>query len=115
TVSYNRLLAALSVVVAIVVSWVALWLVFRLRRDESQRGVWLKRLSAIVMGFAVIGMHYTGMAAAQFIPGGAARGPGSADVIPSGGLTAVVVIASLVILGIALLVATIDRRIQLQF
>lgn len=51
----------LSVVVAMVISFVALWLAFHLR-GETKSGGWRKALSAVVMGAAVPVMHYTGMA-----------------------------------------------------
>ena len=47
-----------------VASTVALWLAFNLRG-------WVQMLgSALVMGVAVCGMHYTGMYAAHFVPNG---------------------------------------------
>ncbi|HVT18331.1 MAG TPA: MHYT domain-containing protein [Thermoanaerobaculia bacterium] len=51
---------ALSLVIAIVASMAALWLAFNLRGNAQRFG------SAFVMGAAVCGMHYTGMAAANF-------------------------------------------------
>lgn len=64
-----------SVVIAIAVSLVALWLAFRFRAETRELAP-LKFASAAVMGVAVVAMHYTGMAAATFVP---------ADV-PAGGL-----------------------------
>lgn len=56
-IGYKVGLVALSVVIAIVASMVALWLAFNLRGTAQMLG------SALVMGVAVCGMHYTGMAA----------------------------------------------------
>ncbi|MGY0799228.1 MHYT domain-containing protein [Lysobacter sp. A286] len=64
TMEYNTGLVALSVAIAIVASIAALWLAFNLR------GRWQMVGSALVMGLAVCGMHYTGMAAVEFIPNG---------------------------------------------
>jgi NO-binding membrane sensor protein with MHYT domain len=50
----------LSIVIAIVASIAALWLAF------NMRGMWPQIVSALVMGVAVCGMHYTGMSAATF-------------------------------------------------
>ena len=62
---YDMTLVATSGAIAIVASIVALWLAFNLRG-------WLQMLgSALVMGVAVCGMHYTGMQAASFMPNGA--------------------------------------------
>ncbi len=54
--SYDPLIVALSVVIAIVASIAALYVVFNVRGK-------LRYASALVMGLAVCGMHYTGMAA----------------------------------------------------
>src|SRR5262249_46990749 len=58
--SYDPLLVALSIVIAIVASTVALWLAFR------RTGLIQRLMAAAVMGIAVSGMHYTAMAAAVF-------------------------------------------------
>ncbi len=64
-IRWDALLVAVSCVVAIGASGLALWLAFHLRRNL--RGVLLLRLgAALVMGIAVAGMHYIGMAAAHF-------------------------------------------------
>jgi NO-binding membrane sensor protein with MHYT domain len=62
TTHYDQGIVILSVVIAIVASMAALWLAFNLRG-------WIQMLgSALVMGVAVCGMHYTGMYAATFVP-----------------------------------------------
>jgi NO-binding membrane sensor protein with MHYT domain len=58
--SYDPLFVALSLVVAIGASTVALWLAFR-TTDLGQ-----KLVAAVVMGLAISGMHYTAMRAAIF-------------------------------------------------
>src|ERR1700686_130246 len=60
---YSSFLVTLSVLFAIVISLVALWLTFRFRNDV--KGKWLPKIaSAVLMGAAIPVMHYTGMAAA---------------------------------------------------
>lgn len=60
-IEYDATIVALSIAIAIVASIVALWLAFNMRG-------WLQLLcSALVMGIAVCGMHYTAMKAAGFI------------------------------------------------
>jgi len=59
-IRYDRALVALSVVIAIGASIAALWLAFR------TVAAWQRIAAAVVMGFAISGMHYTGMAAAEF-------------------------------------------------
>jgi methyl-accepting chemotaxis protein PixJ len=65
---YDPTLFTLSVVVAIVVSIVALWLAFHLRGQSGGIGTLQKFVSALVMGVAVVGMHFTGMAAMHVTP-----------------------------------------------
>ncbi len=60
-IDWNWLLVGLSVVIAVVASTVALWLAFN--TPTLSRRV----LAAVAMGVAVCAMHYTGMAAAEFI------------------------------------------------
>ncbi|RNF86316.1 bifunctional diguanylate cyclase/phosphodiesterase [Montanilutibacter psychrotolerans] len=67
-VTYDPLLFVLSIVIAMVASWAALWIAFRLRGETLRSGFWRKGGSALLMGAAICGMHYTGMAAAIFSP-----------------------------------------------
>ena len=67
-IRYDPGLFALSIGFAILVSLVALWLAFRLRGESMRSGSWRKAGSALVMGVAICGMHYTGMAAVIAIP-----------------------------------------------
>ncbi|QKS46413.1 bifunctional diguanylate cyclase/phosphodiesterase [Paenibacillus cellulosilyticus] len=62
--SYDRSLWSLSAVIALIASYAALLLFLRFRNQTSSS--WLKWLSSIIMGFAICGMHYTGMKAARF-------------------------------------------------
>jgi NO-binding membrane sensor protein with MHYT domain len=57
---YDTSIVALSVVIAIVASCVALWLAFNLTKT------WQKLAAAFVMGAAVCGMHYTAMLGTSF-------------------------------------------------
>ena len=59
---YDGAIAALAALIAIVASIAALWIAF------NHRGPWQTVLGALVMGGAVCGMHYTGMAGAHFEP-----------------------------------------------
>src|SRR6266705_1383976 len=65
--SYSSGLVGLSVLLAVVISLVALWLTFHFRRD-ARTWSWRKSASAVVMGLAIPVMHYTGMAAVTFTP-----------------------------------------------
>ncbi|MBU1664402.1 MAG: EAL domain-containing protein, partial [Gammaproteobacteria bacterium] len=67
-VRYDPALFAFSLVVAVLLAFLALWIRFGLYGHVPPR--WLALLSALVMGCAVSGMHYTAMAAAYFISDG---------------------------------------------
>lgn len=62
--SYDPVLVAASIVIALIASYAALFLFIRFRNQSSSS--WIKWLSAIIMGIAICGMHYTGMKAAKF-------------------------------------------------
>ncbi|MBC6460431.1 MHYT domain-containing protein [Actinomadura sp. HBU206391] len=64
-VEYDIALVALSVVIAIVAATVALWFTVALRTGLAVT------VAALIMGLAVCGMHYTGMAALsiRLVPG----------------------------------------------
>lgn len=60
---YDPLLVLLSVLVAVAAATIALWL-FRFHSESADRSTWHRHfLSALIMGLAICGMHYTGMAA----------------------------------------------------
>jgi len=67
-ISYDKLLFILSILIAIVASLAALWIAFQLRLETNLAGFGKKIGSALVMGAAISGMHYTAMAAANFEP-----------------------------------------------
>jgi methyl-accepting chemotaxis protein PixJ len=65
-IRYNPFLLVLSIAIAIAASIAALWITMQLRTQSHQAARSYKILSAIIMGIAIAGMHYTGMAAASF-------------------------------------------------
>lgn len=67
--SYEPLLFAASIGIAMSASYAALWLFFTLRRGRSWQMMLARMAAAVIMGFAISGMHYTGMAASKFAPG----------------------------------------------
>jgi len=66
-IQYDPLLFVASIVIAILASLAALAIAFTLRKDSLWM-VYAKYIAAVIMGLAITGMHYTGMAAAQFAP-----------------------------------------------
>lgn len=97
----------LSVVIALAASTAALWLAFKLRQGGGRLAL-LRAGAATVMGAAIAGMHYTGMAAASFPMSSHATEMG----VNSNWLAVVVVVVTLSILGITLVVSTLDARLQ---
>jgi PAS domain S-box-containing protein len=110
--SYSVALVALSIALAIIISLVALWLVF-LSRNQSKAVGWRKVASALVMGAAIPVMHYTGMAAASFtaspIP------PDLSHAVSISGLgIAGITMVTLTVLGLAIITSIVDRRYSAQ-
>ncbi|AVR01586.1 putative bifunctional diguanylate cyclase/phosphodiesterase [Pluralibacter gergoviae] len=96
-----------SVIIALLASFSALWLTFRLRLEAAQ--VALMRFgAAILMGIAIAGMHYAGMMAAQMPPQMAMAHDG----MHGSWLAAMVSIVTLFILAITLLLSMLDARLQ---
>jgi NO-binding membrane sensor protein with MHYT domain/CheY-like chemotaxis protein/nitrogen-specific signal transduction histidine kinase len=106
---YDPLLFALSVLIAVGASALALWIAFRLRRSTPD--VWVPRIgAAVVMGCAIVGMHYTGMAAANFPDDSvcmAARVGVHRD-----SLATLVVLATFCVLGLALIASVFEARLE---
>lgn len=69
-ITYDPFYFALSIIIAIVASIAALWLAFYFRKDGGRSEVWKKLGSGLIMGAAIVGMHFTGMIAADFHLGG---------------------------------------------
>ena len=102
----------LSVVIAVVVSLVAMWLTFRFR-SETRELAPLKIASAGVMGLAVVAMHSTGMAAATFTPTDRAVDLTGAVATTPLGIIGIVLI-TLVVLLFSSLTSVLDRRLSAQ-
>ena len=97
-----------SVAIAVMASGAALWLAFRLRADLQHVRVW-RGAAALVMGLAIAGMHYTGMAAASFPEGSFC---GAANGVDTNWLALLVIVVTLAVLAITLIVSVLDARLQ---
>ncbi|MGT2474447.1 putative bifunctional diguanylate cyclase/phosphodiesterase [Paraburkholderia terrae] len=106
-IHYRPGLFAASVAIAIAASMAALWIAHTLR-DSRQYRVLIKRIgAACVMSVAITGMHYTGMAAADFLPGsvcGAARG------VNAQWLATTIILFTFVILIVTLILSRFDAH-----
>ncbi|QCU51331.1 histidine kinase [Burkholderia pseudomallei] len=93
--------------IAIGASTTALWIAHRLSNENEPR-VLMKRIAAAgVMGLAITGMHYTGMAAAHF---GANAVCGAAGEISGAWLGATIALFTVTILSATLVVSRFDAR-----
>jgi PAS domain S-box-containing protein len=103
---FGPALVAASIAIAVVAATAALWIAFR------AGGILRRLLSSLVMGGAVCGMHYTGMAAVTFEPAGALSQTVTTSVDP-GGLALMVFGTTLLVLGLlytASRVSELERR-----
>ncbi|OZI42037.1 hypothetical protein CEK29_13170 [Bordetella genomosp. 5] len=108
-IEYSPPLFALSVLIAITASGAALWITHVLRHNRPGAPAY-RVCAAIVMGVAIVGMHYTGMAAARFAPGSVCLAAG--DGMSAGWLAVSVTAVTLSVLAIALVVAVLDTRLE---
>ncbi|AXK52128.1 MULTISPECIES: putative bifunctional diguanylate cyclase/phosphodiesterase [Pseudomonas] len=108
-IDYDPSLFSASLLIAFGASLAALWIAFHLRQNTPH--VRLARTgAAIVMGFAIVGMHYTGMAAARFADGSFCGALGNG--LSGNGLDNLVLITTLAVLIIALLTSVLDARLE---
>lgn len=108
-IRYTPGLYALSILVAIAASIAALWISFQLRSDNIVR-VGLKRTgAAVVMGIAIVGMHYTGMAAANFAPDSVCLG--NPQQVGNLWMAATIAACTLLFLAATMLISVFDARL----
>jgi signal transduction histidine kinase len=112
TIVWRHGLVAASIAIAIAASFVALLLAFKLRRGGGGLFRWMNLWAAIVMGIAISGMHYTGMAAARFTPGEPIIDPG-AFALHTPGMALGVISGAVIILSLSLVGAVIHERERL--
>src|SRR3989344_3810002 len=109
-IHWNYGLVFLSVVIALVASFVALFVFRRLKSISDQ--ILQLTLASMIMGLAISGMHYTGMIAATFT-----HKEGfiidEKNLLVSSGLASAVIVATLLILGLAL-TGSVGQRIWMQ-
>ncbi len=108
TCRYSSELVAVSVVLAVVVAGIALFLIYRFRADTTLFD-WRKCASAAAVGSALPIAHYTGMAAVSFIPAALkAEVLGKAVSISALGIAAITVITTIILL-LVIVLARADR------
>jgi diguanylate cyclase (GGDEF)-like protein len=107
-IHYDTAGFAASVAIAIVASIAALWLAFTLRTGNGVLAHAKKAGAAVIMGLAVVSMHYTGMEAARFDASSICTATGGVD---GNWLAVLVGLATLSLLTITLLLSVVDSRL----
>jgi diguanylate cyclase (GGDEF)-like protein len=109
-IHYQPAWLAGSLAIAIGASSAALWMAHALSNDDERHVVHKRFAAALVMGVAICGMHYAGMAAAGFAPGavcGAAKGVNAAWLATS------VILLTFAILILTLMLSRFDAHTSL--
>ncbi len=108
-IDYDPSLFVVSLLIAVGASAAALSIAFRLRRQTPYVRQ-IRGLAAVLMGIAIVGMHYTSMAAASF-PLGSFCGalPGGLE---GDGLVSLVLITTFAVLVVTLLTSVLDARLD---
>ena len=109
-IEYTPSLFVASVLIAIGASFAALLIAFHLRYKKSGLAILARVGSAVVMGLAISGMHYTGMAAAEFAPGAVCLAAESQGALHPSSLGVWVGVTTLVILLGTLVLSSMDSH-----
>jgi two-component system, sensor histidine kinase and response regulator len=110
---YSYKVVALSILLGIVISLVAIKLTFA-GREQTSTWSWQKSRRALLMGLAIPVVHYVGMAGVQFIPRPLRNGDLiHAISISNLGITSIALV-TLLILGMVFATASLDRHFSLQ-
>lgn len=112
TIRYQPLLFVLSIAIAIGASIVALLVAWYIDERSREYLGMIKLAASLVMGIAICGMHYTGMAASEFYVQGSL-----ADVTPpqtNGGLAVAIGVMTIAIISVALLNSVLGKKLRDQ-
>ncbi len=106
-IHYDPVLFVASIAIAIAAAIAALWIAYALS-DADQTYLVVKRVgAAFLMGLAITGMHYTGMAAAHFPVGSMSD---AANGIDSQWLATTIILLTFAILIVTLILSRYDAR-----
>ena len=108
TMLYDPLWFGVSILVAVVLATIALFMMFAPDRMLPQYRIQLRFISPVFMGLAIATMHYTGMYAAHFFP---SEVPLSGIVPNLAWLVAMVSLVSVLIMLLLLLVVILRRQV----
>ncbi|MBY0411917.1 MAG: PAS domain S-box protein, partial [Burkholderiaceae bacterium] len=104
---YDPWIFSLSVLVAVLLAIVALWVRFGLERVVRWHTRWLNLVAGAVMGMAIAGMHYTGMAALRWT-----NAPNALELLAATEQTSLALAVAAVALGMGLLVIAVNAGLS---
>ncbi|UIO44657.1 EAL domain-containing protein [Brevibacillus brevis] len=110
-ITYDIRIVILSIMIAATASAAALWLLFYFRRDQSKYAYLYKLGSSLIMGAAIAGMHYTGMAAAHLYGTEQPTKQVGTQIEPES-LAYIIVLATFLLIGITLFGLFINKRLS---
>jgi two-component system, sensor histidine kinase and response regulator len=110
--SYSPILVAVSVMLAIVIAFVALWRVFALRSVAHWNHS--RVINAFILGAAIPVMHYVGMAAAHFMPAALPSSALNHAINISDLGVASVTLVTVLMLGLVFVTSIVDRNFSRQ-
>ena len=111
SITYEAGGVILSVLIAALASFAALWLMFFFQQHQS-RFMWIYKLgSGLIMGVGITGMHYTGMSAAQFHHAHEAMAESGLQIEPSI-LAYLIAAGTIIALGLTLFGIFINQRLS---
>lgn len=106
-IHYDPVLFVTSIVIAIAAANAALWIAHKLSNGDQTHLIAKRIGAAFLMGIAITGMHYTGMAAAHFPHGSVS---GAASGINSQWLAITIIVLTFTILIVTLVLSHLDAR-----
>jgi len=109
--SYSAILVAVSLVLAIGISFIALWRAFALRSVVDLEH---KMVNAVILGAAIPVMHYVGMAAVHFVPASLPLSALNHAISISDLGVASVTLVTVLMLGLVFVTSTVDRSFTRQ-
>lgn len=106
-IQYNPALSVISIIIGIAAANAALWVACKFN-NTSQKSIVTRRIgAACMMGIAITGMHYMGMAAAHFPGESVSNATNSLD---SQWLAITIILFTFAILSVALILSRFDAR-----
>ncbi len=108
---WNWAWVVFSVAIAVGASAAALMIFFAIRSLEGRQARQAQFAASLVMGAAICGMHYAGIAAANFPQNSICL---SADGLRGGSVGTAIIVAVIVLLSIGMLATDMERRLRAQ-